>query len=1259
MNPEMAKLMITPDYSRLQFRAITLPNSLSVSLMHDPDATDSAIALSVFTGSVRDPEDRNGLNHFLEHMLFISTEKYPKEDDFQQFLTNQGGMYNGFTSDRNVSYFLTVKTKSFSEAIDRFSSFFICPTFNEDAADREVNAIQNEHSMHLNTDGYLISRVIDSCLDPHHPKRKYPCGTKETITSGGQSPKETVKTLRQLFATYYNAPNMRLAMYSELPLDEQEALVKQFFSDIPSTPVMSIWDEFIPKNISSVIDSINTLLSDVEYDLASSFHINKKPEELRETQEMLQKKYSEMGDIDDTFTMYLKQDHPTIPFPERTFDKSLPRSSVCVIVGKQPQNILSLRFPVPLIPASMGITTGILGMVVGHESEGSLLSLLKIRGLATSLSAGVAEDYLDFKMFLCDIVLTENGLNHLEDVITLFFETISLLSSVPSPLPPYLYNESSLQSAQHCHQTNSERPFSAALGASMVPLVTPKPFVFAQIMRGRVFSEKLFRDIMKYIRPDTMLSFLIVPVGKVGDFITSRIDQSLLGKIAEGTELFDSLDKTVQTAFGDVSKQTLGSDKILSCIAPLLKVDPFVNVLHFFIPFNPKYPKIWAEVAPHISPQLKIHEPNPYLSKDLSLHPIFDCSELHRQTSTKSTKNKGSAPVSKEIRTIEAILKEHGSILHEEAEHDFCVDPFRPHSLSYTPILPKLLPVVLDSITINTSTDPEHASRIASPTGSPTVLTPLYPILVLNQPGLRVYYKQSTANRTPIIAASIQIETNNKLDKEVIQTGKTGAMRLFSDLLVQKLNEKLYEMEMGSLEVTLNRNDDGFVMNIVGTRSNIRKGVELIASEFFRPSFSYSLFERVKRTRLDNLRTGMHGKPYQLAMQLRSIALSPEGLGFKPILEGTENLKYEDMMDLAKRIGKSVNVMALVNGNCGIEEAVEIVKVFCVPVEEGSEEQKDTTVAHPTILPPNSLSENRVVVLPPAKTFIIDHIHPKPSETNSSVLVSSTLTTAINVRAAILSSLLNTFLSPHIFNRLRTKETLGYLVTSFPQPSLWTTGLAILVQGAGHDVCVLQSRIMANMEAILNEELRELSDEEFAAIKAGLIHNSMKKASSISAEVEWSAEAMPREEWMARMEHSGVIKQIQKRELQEFCVMLWGGKDRLTQWREGQKSDETKTEEELQDPHAFNPIDYEDPTHLVVRVMPQHLKDCFHKPSSLEPFVRSENDAESDDEEEDEQAEKDVVYPPPLPPQFPVEFIDDPTQFRQFCSLSPNFRFVD
>ncbi|GAL28264.1 protease III precursor [Vibrio variabilis] len=78
---------ISPNDNR-SYRYLTLNNELRVLLIQDEQAQKSAAALAVNVGHFDDPSDREGLAHYLEHMLFLGTEKYPKVGEFQSFISN-------------------------------------------------------------------------------------------------------------------------------------------------------------------------------------------------------------------------------------------------------------------------------------------------------------------------------------------------------------------------------------------------------------------------------------------------------------------------------------------------------------------------------------------------------------------------------------------------------------------------------------------------------------------------------------------------------------------------------------------------------------------------------------------------------------------------------------------------------------------------------------------------------------------------------------------------------------------------------------------------------------------------------------------------------------------------------------------------------------------------------------------------------------------------------------------------------------------
>lgn len=99
---------IKSDPEKRQYRAITLSNQLTVLLASDPTTDVEAASVHVRAGHFDDPANRAGLAHFHEHMLFLGTEKYPEENDYEDFLGKNGGMSNAYTDMEDTNYYFNV-----------------------------------------------------------------------------------------------------------------------------------------------------------------------------------------------------------------------------------------------------------------------------------------------------------------------------------------------------------------------------------------------------------------------------------------------------------------------------------------------------------------------------------------------------------------------------------------------------------------------------------------------------------------------------------------------------------------------------------------------------------------------------------------------------------------------------------------------------------------------------------------------------------------------------------------------------------------------------------------------------------------------------------------------------------------------------------------------------------------------------------------------------------------------------------------------
>lgn len=227
---DASAIVISPNDSRA-YQSVTLSNGLQVLLVSDPSVEKSAAALSVGVGLLWDPMEYQGMAHYLEHMLFLGTEKYPEPDEYSEFMSQNGGANNASTWLDITNYMFEIKNSAYPEALDRFSHFFKTPLLTPAYIDKEKNAVNAEWSMRREMDFFAIYKLDRSMLGAH-PANRFLIGNLETLADreGATLHEGTVAFYNQ----YYSANVMKLAMVSDRPLSEMLTLAETYFTDIPN-----------------------------------------------------------------------------------------------------------------------------------------------------------------------------------------------------------------------------------------------------------------------------------------------------------------------------------------------------------------------------------------------------------------------------------------------------------------------------------------------------------------------------------------------------------------------------------------------------------------------------------------------------------------------------------------------------------------------------------------------------------------------------------------------------------------------------------------------------------------------------------------------------------------------------------------------------------------------------------------------------------------------------------------------------------------
>src|SRR5471030_1657555 len=97
----------------------TLANGLRVTLRHAPRLKRCAAALRVAAGSHDVPLAWPWLAHFLEHLLFLGTERFPASEGLMAYVQRHGGQLNASTRERTTDFFFEVPVSAFEAALER------------------------------------------------------------------------------------------------------------------------------------------------------------------------------------------------------------------------------------------------------------------------------------------------------------------------------------------------------------------------------------------------------------------------------------------------------------------------------------------------------------------------------------------------------------------------------------------------------------------------------------------------------------------------------------------------------------------------------------------------------------------------------------------------------------------------------------------------------------------------------------------------------------------------------------------------------------------------------------------------------------------------------------------------------------------------------------------------------------------------------------------------------------------------------------
>jgi len=219
--------MLLPKNETRIFDTELLQNGIKTVYVYDPDLVRTIVSVAVNVGSLANPKEYQGLAHFLEHMLFLGSKKYPNENHYEHTLSKHGGHSNAFTAHFKTVYYFTSFNEGIEEVLDIFSRFFIDPLFKEDAVNREINAINSEHQKNINNDHWRINQILKNLSKKDSAYNTFATGNKKTLGKKGLR-----DTMIEFWKKYYITTNLGVCVISNMKINLQKKLIGKTFGKI-------------------------------------------------------------------------------------------------------------------------------------------------------------------------------------------------------------------------------------------------------------------------------------------------------------------------------------------------------------------------------------------------------------------------------------------------------------------------------------------------------------------------------------------------------------------------------------------------------------------------------------------------------------------------------------------------------------------------------------------------------------------------------------------------------------------------------------------------------------------------------------------------------------------------------------------------------------------------------------------------------------------------------------------------------------------
>lgn len=167
----------------MQYERTTLPNGLRLLMAPMPGMRSASISFFFTVGSRYESNTNAGISHFIEHMLFKGSKKYPNARLISEAIEGVGGVFNASTGKELTHYSARVPGEHATAVLDVLADMVRQSLFDPIEIEKERSVIIEELSSTHDDPQEWVGLLIDEAMWPRLPLGRDDAGYIETVSN--------------------------------------------------------------------------------------------------------------------------------------------------------------------------------------------------------------------------------------------------------------------------------------------------------------------------------------------------------------------------------------------------------------------------------------------------------------------------------------------------------------------------------------------------------------------------------------------------------------------------------------------------------------------------------------------------------------------------------------------------------------------------------------------------------------------------------------------------------------------------------------------------------------------------------------------------------------------------------------------------------------------------------------------------------------------------------------------------------------------